>query len=95
VPHIDDGPGQRFAVHVQHLAFEQHWLAQVEAIVQPSFAFAQRRASHVQRAFDGARCTAGIAGLAIAGIAEQVEEVLQAKPAISRPASLRPPRRLR
>ncbi|MCY1486141.1 hypothetical protein D9M68_197800 [compost metagenome] len=79
VPEIDGGAGDRVAVQVEDAAFEEHHGARVAAVVHPRLAFAQRRAGHVQRAFDGARGAAGMAAFGVPGVAQQVEEVLDAE----------------
>ncbi|MNN13583.1 hypothetical protein D3C81_1266200 [compost metagenome] len=81
MPQIDDGAGDRLAVEVQHLAFEEHGGgdALFAAVVHARLALGDRCAGHVQRAFDGARGATSVADQFVLGVLQQVEEVLDAE----------------
>ncbi|MCY1437542.1 hypothetical protein D9M71_537080 [compost metagenome] len=62
--------------------------ARIDAVIQTRLALGQRRTGHVQRAFDGARGTTGLAGLFVFGVHQQVEVVLQANTGHQQPGFL-------
>ncbi|MCY1175057.1 hypothetical protein D9M73_152790 [compost metagenome] len=88
MPQVDDGTGDRIALGVLHLALEEHHGACIGAVVHTGLALGDRRAGHVQRAFDGARRAAGLAGLFVFGVHQQVEVVLQANTGHQQPGFL-------
>ena len=86
MPQIDRGPGQRLALSVEHLAFEKHHGGTLfAAIVHPRLAFKHRGPGHIQRAFDGARGAACLAGLLVLGVLQQVDKMFDAQPRHQQP----------
>ncbi|MNF84434.1 hypothetical protein D3C84_667950 [compost metagenome] len=79
VPDIHHGAGQRRAIGVLDLALHEQHHTRIDSVVQARKTVGQRRAGHVQRAFDGARGAAGLAGLLVFGVHQQVQVVFQAK----------------
>src|SRR5690606_23754514 len=79
VPKIDRSASDRLTVHVDDLPFQEHHggNAIFATVIHAHLPFGDRRASDIQRAFDGARGAAGQAGLLVLGILQQVEVVLQ------------------
>ncbi|MNE57466.1 hypothetical protein D3C80_1524330 [compost metagenome] len=79
MPDVYHGAGQRRAIGVLDLALHEQHHARIDPVVQSRETFGQRRAGHVQRAFDGARGATGLAGLLVFGVHQQVQVVFQAK----------------
>ncbi|MNI11131.1 hypothetical protein D3C73_642640 [compost metagenome] len=88
VPDVYHGAGQGFASGVEHAALHEQGHTRIDAVVQTRFALRQRRTRHVQRAFDGARGAAGLAGLLVFGVHQQVEVVLQTETGHHQPGFL-------
>ena len=80
MPDIDNGVGHRPALGIVDLAMQPHHFPGVGAIIHPGVAVRQRRISHIQRPFDGARGAGFPARRCVNGILTQVEEMLQTQP---------------
>ena len=79
MPDIDDGAGDRLAVHVADLAVHEQHFALLAAVVEPRLALEERRARDIERTFDGARRAALDAGLALRLVHAEVEEGFKAE----------------
>ena len=94
MPDIDDGAGDRLAIHVAHLPVHEQHFALLAAVIEPRLALRQRRAGDIERPFDRAWRAAFDTRLALSFIHAEIEERFDTK-ARAPAARLRSPDRVR